>query len=150
MSKNRLLGNPCFKTIPTPDLKQLFSLAKKIGDKYLKGYLIYHFASTCSKDPCVKLYHHQVIDKYCEWYIIADWWTQSICERLVHCLWKTQRFCYSLVVLVSYHKQAARKWFSIRKGSGATFAFSFCWKIFLLSAWYKYKLGFQDWITTSF
>ena len=36
-------------------------------------------------------------------------WNLIYSERLVHFLWKTQTFCYRLVVLVSYHKQAAMK-----------------------------------------
>ena len=57
---------------------------------------------------------HRVIDNYREWYIITEWckspvvWTLVDCEKLVHFLWKTRTFCYRLVVLISYHKRAAR------------------------------------------
>ena len=65
--------------------------------------------------PLLSQSHHQVIDKYREWYIIVDYcmslllWTLIDCERLVHFLWKTLIFSYRLIVLVSYHKQAATK-----------------------------------------
>ena len=82
---------------------------------------------TCREGPRAKPYrmllsgghfsqdHHRVIDKYGEGYIIADWckislvWTLIYCERLFYFLWKIRTYCYRLVVLVSYQKQAVMK-----------------------------------------
>ena len=86
--------------------------------------------------------------------IITEWcrsplvWTLINCEILVYFLWKTLTFCYRLIVLESYHIQAATK-------PDDSFLLGFChffmnWGhiIFLLfveknsslNAWFKYKV----------
>ena len=46
------------------------------------------------------------MDHWCKGFLD---WDLIDCERLVHFLWKTRKLYYGLVVLVSYHKQAATK-----------------------------------------
>ena len=129
-------------------------LVEKINSaKLYQILLIYQERYFLSRD------HHRVIDKYCEWYIITEWcrsplvWTLINCEILLYFLWKTLTFCYRLIVLESYHIQAATKpddsfllGFCHFLWTGATLSFYHSLKKFPVSM-HDLNIRLQDWIT---